>query len=240
MIKEKILQAYEQLAESYDALIDHKPHNAFYDRPTSLELIGDVTGNHILDAACGSGKYAEILMEKGGIVSGFDISPKMIKLARERNRNNGKFSVHDLSEPFFHLNDHQFDIVLCALALHYIEDWNLTIQEFYRVLKPGGRLIISIEHPFFEYTYFQSQNYFNTEAVATEWSGFGAPVKMHSFRRSLQECINPIVKNGFRIIELREPKPIAEFAITDPKHYQELMTFPAFMHMKAIKNPSYS
>ena len=58
MVKQKILQAYEQMAKKYDELIDHKPHNAYYDRPNTLQLIGDVAGKNILDAACGPGKWA--------------------------------------------------------------------------------------------------------------------------------------------------------------------------------------
>lgn len=38
MNSDKIRQAYEKLAESYSRLIDHKPHNAFYDRPNTLSL----------------------------------------------------------------------------------------------------------------------------------------------------------------------------------------------------------
>jgi ubiquinone/menaquinone biosynthesis C-methylase UbiE len=59
MMKEKIIQAYEDMAESYNALIDFKAHNAFYDRPNTLGLMPDVKGKSILDAACGPGKYAE-------------------------------------------------------------------------------------------------------------------------------------------------------------------------------------
>ena len=62
MIKEKIIKAYEDLADEYNAKIDYKPHNAYYDRPNTLKLIGEVKDKSILDAACGPGKYAEILI----------------------------------------------------------------------------------------------------------------------------------------------------------------------------------
>lgn len=51
MSKEKIKQAYEVLADSYNALIDDKPHNAYYDRPNTLNLVGEVEGKTVLDAA---------------------------------------------------------------------------------------------------------------------------------------------------------------------------------------------
>jgi len=201
-MKEKIIAAYEDLADSYDALIEHKPHNAYYDRPNTLKLVGDTAGKQILDAACGPGKYAEILLDQGATVTGFDISPRMVKLAKERNKGKGEFFVHDLSQPMSVLNDESFHIIVCALALHYVEDWTLTIQEFCRVLKPNGSLVISIEHPFFEYLYFKSKKYFDVEAVNATWSGFGKRIKMHSYRRPLIECIQPFTNNGFYIDQL--------------------------------------
>ncbi len=235
MSQEKIKEAYDDLAESYNAMIDHKPHNAYYDRPNTLELIKDVKGKSILDVACGPGKYAEILLSKGAEVTGFDISPEMIKYAKKRNKKSGTFFVHNMSKPFKMLKKDSFDIALCALAMHYVEDWESTIKEFYRVLKTNGQLIISIEHPFFEYRYFKSTKYFEIEPVSCSWTGFGKPIKIHSYRRPLSECINPLIENGFCIDKLIEPKPVKEFEKLDPKHYKELNDFPAFMCIRAIR-----
>lgn len=235
MSKEKIKQAYESLADGYNALIDHKPHNAYYDRPNTLSLVGDIQGKHLLDAACGPGKYAETLIAKGATVTGFDNSPKMIEHAKKRNQGIGTFFVQDLSEPFESLADASFDIVLCALAMHYVENWDLTIKEFYRVLKPNGQLVISIEHPFFEHIYFKSERYFEVEPVKCTWNGFGKPIEINSYRRPLQGCLTPLTENGFSIDKLLEPKPVKAFEALDPKHYKELNEFPAFMCIRAIK-----
>lgn len=236
MSKQKIISAYNQLAESYNDLIDEKPHNAYYDRPNTLKLLGDVGGKSVLDAACGPGKYAEILMAEGAAVIGCDISGEMIKHAKERNGESGSFFEHDICEPFGMFEDGSFDIVLCTLALHYLEDWGPTIREFSRVLKRGGKLVISIEHPFFEYTYFKSKKYFEVETVNCTWRGFGKPVKIHSYRRSLGECISPLLTNGFNLDQLLEPKPVAAFEKLDPKHFRELNAFPAFLCISCVKN----
>lgn len=237
MSKEKIVAAYEALADSYNQLIDHKPHNAYYDRPNTLKLLTEVQGLHILDAACGPGKYAEVLTNMGAKVTGFDISPKMVAHAQERNTDSGHFFVHDLAHPLDMFEDRSFDHIVCALALHYVEDWNSTIQEFHRVLKPNGSLVISIEHPFFEFLYFKSKKYFEVESVNATWSGFGKPIQVHSYRRSLHDCIAPLTSNGFYIDRLIEPKPVAEFEKRDPRHYKELNEFPSFMHIRAVKKP---
>lgn len=235
MSKEKIIQAYEQMAGHYNALIDHKPHNAYYDRPNTLSLLSNVNGKQILDAACGPGKYAEILLAKGAHVTGFDISPKMVALAKERNRDKGNFFVHDLTQPLAMINDQAYDIILCTLAMHYVEDWNNTIREFHRVLKAGGELVISIEHPFFEFIFFKSKIYFKTELVKCTWKDFGKPTEVHSYRRPLEACILPLTNNGFYIDKLLEPKPIEEFKKYDAKHYKELNEFPAFLCLKAVR-----
>lgn len=234
-ISKKVRNAYNELAESYNRLIDHKPHNAFYDRPNTLSLFEDVANKKILDVACGSGKYAEILLEQKAEVTGFDFSIEMIKWAKQRNAGRGTFFVHDFRDPLVMLENGTFDVVLCALALHYIEDWDSTIQEFYRVLKDNGKVIVSIEHPFFEYNYYKSNNYFKKEAVKCTWSGFGEPLEMNSYRRSLVDCLSPFTKNGFYIDKLIEPKPVKEFEALDPKHYRELNAFPAFMCIRAVK-----
>lgn len=234
-IKEKIISAYQELAEKYNELIEHKPHNAYYDRPNTLELMSSVQGKNILDAACGPGKYAEILLAQGARVTGFDISPNMVDLAQRRNTEGGHFFVHDLSQPLEMFEEAHFDIVLCALALHYLPDWTLTMQEFNRVLKKGGSLVISIEHPFFEYNYFNSSQYFAVEHVKCTWKGFGKPIEINSFRRPLSECLSPITENGFYIDKLVEPKPTPEFEALDPRHFHELNAFPSFMCIRAVK-----
>ncbi len=234
MISEKILSAYETMAEKYNELIDHKPHNAYYDRPNTMRLIPEAKGKKVLDAACGPGKYAEILLAQGAEVTGIDFSPKMIDLAKQRNPTSGEFFVHDMSKAFSMFETNTFDIVLCALALHYLEDWNPTIREFHRVLKPGACLVVSLEHPFFEYNYFKSTRYFEVEPVKCTWNGFGQAVEVHSYRRSLGECISSFTNNGFYIDKLVEPKPLPEFEKFDPEYFKRLNEFPAFMCIRAV------
>lgn len=237
MSKEKTLEAYEQLAESYNAKIDHKPHNAYYDRPNTLNLFEDVKGKVVLDAACGPGKYAEILVGRGATVVGVDNSESMIKYAKERRLEGGTFYVHDIEDAFTFCDDGSFDVILCALAMHYIKHWDPTIREFHRMLKPGGTLIVSIEHPFSEYNYYKSAHYFRTEEVSTTWSGFGPRVEMQSYRRPLGECLRPLTDNGFYIEKLIEPLPTEDFKKADARHYEELISFPGFMAIRAVRKP---
>ena len=230
------LDAYETLAEAYASVIDTKPHNAYYERPATLSLLPDVGGMRVLDAACGPGVYSEWLIAHGAEVVGIDASPKMIELARQRLGETAALRHADLSKPFTFLDSESFDIVLSPLTMEYIEDWHSTFREFYRVLKPGGYFVLSVSHPAFDYNYFKSSNYFETEFVSAVWRGFETVrVHMPSFRRSLEATLNPIMDTGFRLEKILEPRPTEEFKQADPRGYEKLLQQPSFLCIRARK-----
>lgn len=230
------LDAYEALAEAYAAVIDSKPHNAYYERPATLSLLPDVKGKRVLDAGCGPGVYSGWLIKHGAQVVSLDASPKMVELTKQRLGSTGDVRQADLSKPLTFLDSSSFDIVLSPLVMEYIEDWKSTFAEFYRVLRPAGHFILSVTHPSFDYTYFKSNNYFETELVGGEWRGF-QPVRVHmpSFRRPLAATLNPLIEAGFRLERILEPKPTEEFRKADPKDYEKLSKFPCFLCIRAGK-----
>ena len=230
------LDAYEALAEAYAAAIDTKPHNAYYERPATLSFLPAVKGKRILDAGCGPGVYSEWLIEHGAEVVAVDASPKMVALARQRLGTAPDIRQADLSKPLTFFDSSSFDIALSPLVLEYIEDWGTTFAEFYRVLRPSGHLVFSVTHPFFDYTYYKSNNYFGTDLVGSEWRGF-KPVRVHvpSFRRSLGATLNPLIEAGFTLETILEPKPTDEFKEADPKDYEELLQQPCFLCIRARK-----
>jgi len=232
--------AYETLAEAYAAHIDTKPHNAYYERPATLSLLPDVKGKSVLDAGCGPGVYSEWLVDRGATVVALDASPKMVKLVKERLGGRADVRQADLAKGFPFLESASFDLVLCTLVLEYIEDWRAVFAEFNRVLRADGRLVFSVTHPFFDFTYFKSNDYFATERVSTEWRGFHpVRVQMPSFRRSLSETLNPLIESGFCLETILEPKPTPEFKAADPRHYEELSRQPCFICFRAKKEGSH-
>src|ERR671924_654652 len=141
---------YDSFAEAYSALSETSLLNAYYERPAMLSLAGDVAGRRILDAGCGSGPLSAALRDRGAVVTGIDASARMLALARRRLGNDVALHVLDLRDrlPFA---DGAFDDVVASLVLHYLEDWGPTLAELRRVLRPGGRLIASVDHPFVDY-----------------------------------------------------------------------------------------
>lgn len=235
------LDVYEELAESYAAKVDTKPHNAYYERPATLSLLPDVQGKDVLDAGCGPGAYASILVERGATVVGFDVSPKMVACARARVERNADFHIADIERPLTFLDDASFDVVLCPLVLSSVADLGPVFREFHRVLRTAGTLVFSEGHPVGEYLYWktrgQTGSYFATERVGCDWHGFGKSVYMPSFRRPLGELFNPLIESGFRLDRILEPLPTDEFRRADPRHYEELQREPAFICIRAIREP---
>lgn len=229
--------AYEALAEAYAAAVETKPHNAYYERPATLSLLPGVKEKTILDAGCGPGIYSEWLIENGARkVVGIDASPKMIELARQRLGAAVDLREANMNQPLGFLESESFDIVLSPLALDYVEDWRSLFKEFYRILRAGGHFIFSIQHPFFDYRYFKTNNYFQTEVVGVEWKGFGKTrVHMPSFRRPLEDALNPLFEAGFRMEKILEPKATEKLREVDPKHYEELAREPCFLCLRARK-----
>lgn len=233
------LDAYEELAESYAAKVDAKPHNAYYERPATLSLLPDVKGKDVLDAGCGPGAYADILVERGATVVGFDVSPKMVELARARVERNASFHVENIEQPLVFLDDASFDVVICPLVLSCVAELGPVFREFHRVLRAGGILVFSEGHPVGEYMYWkrrgQTTSYFATELVGCDWHGFGKRVYMPSYRRPLGDVFNPLLDSGFRLDRVLEPLPTDEFRRADPRHHEELEKEPAFICIRAIK-----
>jgi SAM-dependent methyltransferase len=140
---------YDSFAETYAACNENNLVNAYYERPAMLALAGDVAGRRILDAGCGSGPLFAALRDRGAIVTGIDKSAGMLELARRRLGDGADLQVAELGSPL-PFPDDTFDDVTASLVLHYLEDWDPALAELRRVLKPGGRLIVSVNHPFAE------------------------------------------------------------------------------------------
>ena len=105
-----------------------------------------MAGLRLGPAVRGSGPLFAALRDRGAIVTGFDSSAGMLELARRRLGDDADLRVADLGSPL-PFPDGAFDDVVASLVLHYLEDWAAPLAELRRVIKPGGRLIASVNHP---------------------------------------------------------------------------------------------
>ena len=200
---------YDDFAAAYSARNENSLFNAYYERPEMIRLAGDVAGLEVLDAGCGSGPLAEALRAKGAVVSGFDLSPAMVELARDRLGEDADVRVADLGAPLPYPDD-TFDLVVVSLALHYVEDWASALTELRRVLKPGGRLTVSIIHPMIYAIVYPDADYFAVTQYSEDYDYGDQTVWMTYWHRPLQDVLNAFIGAGFDIKAVTEPPPAAD------------------------------
>jgi 2-polyprenyl-3-methyl-5-hydroxy-6-metoxy-1,4-benzoquinol methylase len=116
------------------------------DTPYSLEfayhLLGDVRGKRILDLGCGSGETTVVLATRGAKVTGLDLSPELIELAEKRlKQHHVTAQLRTASAYSTGLECESVDIVFAISILHHL-DLERARQEIWRVLRPGGLLIL--------------------------------------------------------------------------------------------------
>lgn len=198
---------YDDFAEAYSADNEVNLLNGHYERPEMLRLAGDVAGRRILDAGCGSGPLSEALRDRGAILTGFDLSAAMVELARARLGEEEDLIVHDLADPLPYA-DAAFDDVVASLVLHYVEDWTAPLAELHRVLKPGGRLILSTHHPMVYTALNPGANYFDITEFSFDAEHAGRTVVYTNWHRPLQAMADAFAAAGFRISVISEP-PVA-------------------------------
>jgi len=113
-----------------------------------IEKLANRTGKKALEAGCGPGAYIKPLLLLGYDVSAIDQSEGMVEQARQNIEGElservtlGVSGIESISFP-----DECFDIITNVAVLMYVPDDAKPVREFYRLLKPGGTLIITVDN----------------------------------------------------------------------------------------------
>jgi ubiquinone/menaquinone biosynthesis C-methylase UbiE len=110
-------------------------------RPDAFDVRGC---KHILDAACGNGRYSKFLLrhaDPDAVLTAFDLSPAMLRRARSGLKSDRvTFAVADLTRlPYA---NGCFDAIVCGWVLEHLPDPRSGLSELARVLRPGGKLLL--------------------------------------------------------------------------------------------------
>lgn len=220
---------YDRIAEGYSAATEDNLVNAYYARPATLALAGDVAGRRVLHAGCASGALSAALRDRGAVVTGIDASAGMLALAGRRLGDDVALHRVDLRDPL-PFDDGAFDDVIASLVLHYLEDWGPTLAEMRRVLTPGGRLIASVDHPIVAYTFTEPRpDYFANTSYTFDWTFEGRTSTMRFWRKSLHAMTAAFTAAGFRLSVISEPQPDPAARELFPDDFQALSTSPCFL-----------
>jgi SAM-dependent methyltransferase len=199
---------YDDFAAAYATENETGLFNAYYERPAVLALAGDVAGRRVLDAGCGSGPLTEALRDRGASVTGFDVSAGMVDLARARLGTDADLHVADLAAPL-PFPEAAYDDVVASLVLHYLEDWSGPLAELRRVLRVGGRMIVSVNHPAAYAIVYPDADYFMPTRYTEDYTFDGRTVDLTFWHRPLHAMADAFAAAGFRITTISEP-PVAD------------------------------
>ncbi|MDR7868687.1 MAG: methyltransferase domain-containing protein [Sporomusaceae bacterium] len=137
---------FHELAAKYDAWFA-TPHGSYvhrFEREAVMALAAPAPGMTVADIGCGTGIYTDELLQAGARVTGVDISPEMLALAARRTARHGDavaFLTGDAAAlPFATAS---FDMVTSITAMEFFADPRACLQDMYRIVKPGGRLVVA-------------------------------------------------------------------------------------------------
>lgn len=144
MSKTKILNSqagYDLAAADYDR---KESYLDSFEKNKLLPLLGDLKEKKVLDVGAGTGRLAIRLAKLGANVTALDVSEKMLKEIKKKLKRNLaeiKTVVDDCeSLPF---EDESFDVVVSAFHIVHLKDPRRFFDEIYRVLKPGGKFLVT-------------------------------------------------------------------------------------------------
>ncbi len=131
---------FDMVAKNYDRTNDLL---SFYQsriwRRATKKAVSPAAGIRILDVAAGTGTSSQALLVPGGEVIAADFSKGMLEEGAKRHPGLKFVFADAMKLPFA---DGEFDVVTISFGLRNVQNHQIALGEFFRVLKPGGRLVV--------------------------------------------------------------------------------------------------
>lgn len=247
---------WNKSAQWYDELVGERGH--FHHEKTIIpglrRMLKLKPGDHLLDVACGQGVICRAFAKDGIRVTGVDMAPDLIDLARQRMEFPGLESYHvadarrltDCIQP----PGNGFDAACCVLAIANMTPLSPVWKSIAALLRPGAALAVVMLHPCFRIPRSSDWNFdaaANRQArtIGQYLTSSKIPIDMHpgqpssevtqTFHRPLQAYVNTLVSAGFLIEHLEEwisekrPPHGSRFAAME----QSRKEIPLFLAIKA-------
>lgn len=215
--------AWNQLSAGYQdqhRIPTDSAHYGWWSPPESeLKLLGDVRGQRILEVGCGGGQCTIAFARQGAVAAGLDLSDEQLAFGRRLAEQEGVTAqfVQGSAENLSAFADRSWDIVFSAFAFQYVANMSRCLAECSRVLRAGGRLVFSLDHPFRdcfadsvddEMSIVPVRSYFDNEPMRWRWGNTG--IHMESYHWSIAQWVEMLAAAGFGVRRILEPSPPAD------------------------------
>jgi ubiquinone/menaquinone biosynthesis C-methylase UbiE len=222
-----------------------------------LTLVAPKKGEMIVDLGCGEGYFAKKFAHDGASIIGVDVSKYLIDKAKESKNSNEEYYVGS-AENLKHITDHVADKVTIILAIQNMNNVHAVLKECHRVMKPGAKLYMVMNHPAFRVPKasdwgWDDINKVQFRRVDSYLSESKAKIEMHpsassgqvpdkndytvSFHRPLQLYFKLLKNAGFSISNLEEwtsnkKSEAGPRAVAEDVARKEI---PLFLFLEAVK-----
>lgn len=139
--------AWNERAARWDAMLDERPDELDHELQRAMQALALKPGMRLLDAGCGTGQWAVGFATHGISVTAIDLAPEMVARARQNAVEAGVEHEVELREgdiARIDAPDATYDAIHCRCALQFHPDPAAVLRELGRVLKPEGRLFVSV------------------------------------------------------------------------------------------------
>lgn len=130
----------------------HHGERGITKRIDALQALTDLSGQRLLDVGCGDGAYTLRTAAGFDEVTAVDIEPKRLEIFRQRIKgtaDEAKIDINPMLAEELKLPESHYDVVTMIEVLEHVADVEQTIKNVFRVLKPGGRFLITTPNRFF-------------------------------------------------------------------------------------------
>lgn len=172
-------------------------------------------GEHVLDVACGTGIVSRLAARKtgpSGSITGLDINPGMLEVARSVVSTDVPVEWHEASAENMPLPDEAFDVVLCQASLQFVDDKKAALSEMNRVLAKPGRVCINVPGKVGELFAIFTQELENH--ISTEAAGAAGQVFSLNDTEELRQLLK---RAGFKNIDVTTREKT--FNLPSPKEF---------------------
>ena len=174
----------------------------------TLELLGDLDGRETLDAGCGEGFFSRILTAQGARVTGVDLSPRLIAMAREQDpAGMMDYRVGDLSQPLPELAG-RFDRIASFLALNDVRDYQGFAVTLASLASPGARAVLAFNNPYSAVVREHVADYFASGAMGAYGGLWEAGIKARYYHRTLEQYLDAFLAAGLRPTKLADVEDV--------------------------------